>query len=146
MWNIHSVAVLSLVAQLCLTLCDPMGSCSPPGSSVQGILQASIPEWAAFPFSRGSPQPRDGTQVSSFAGGFFTAWATREAQSESVSDSALSDSATPRTVAARFLCPWDSPGKNTGVGCYAFLQGIFLTQGLNLGLPHCGQILYRLSH
>ena len=47
---------------------------------------------------------------------------------------------------ARLLCPWDSPDKNTEVGCHALLQGIFLTQGLNLGLPHCGQILYRLSH
>ena len=36
----------------------------------------------------------------------------------------------------RLLCPWDSPGKNTGVGCHALLQGIFLTQGLNLGLLH----------
>ena len=40
----------------------------------------------------------------------------------------------------------DSPGKNTGVGCHAFLQGIFPTQGLNPGLPHCRQILYHLSH
>ena len=40
----------------------------------------------------------------------------------------------------------DSPGKNTGVGCYALLQGIFPTQGLNPGLPHCRQILYCLSH
>ena len=40
----------------------------------------------------------------------------------------------------------DSPGKNTGVGCHALLQGIFLTQGLNPGLPHCRWILYRLSH
>ena len=40
----------------------------------------------------------------------------------------------------------DSPGKNTGVGCHALLQGIFPTQGLNPGLPHCRQILYRLSH
>ena len=40
----------------------------------------------------------------------------------------------------------DSPGKNTGVGCHAFLRGIFLTQGLNSGLPHCRQILYHLSH
>ena len=39
--------------------------------------------------------------------------------------------ATPWTVAARFLCPWDSPGKNTGVGCCALLQGIFPSQGLN---------------
>ena len=35
---------------------------------------------------------------------------------------------------------WDTPGKNTAVGCHALLQGIFPTQGLNPGLPHCGQI------
>ena len=64
-----------LVAQLCLTLFDPM-DCSPPGSSVHG----------------------------------------------------------------------DSPGKNTGVGGHALLQGIFPTQGLNPGLPHCRRILYHLSH
>ena len=45
-----------------------------------------------------------------------------------------------------FLHPWDFPGKNTGVGCHFLLQEIFLTQGLNSGLPHCKQILYRLSH
>ena len=44
------------------------------------------------------------------------------------------------------LCPWDSPGKNTRVGCHFLLQGIFPTQGLNLGLLHCRQILYHLSH
>ena len=64
-----------LIAQSCLTLCDPM-DCSPPGSSVHG----------------------------------------------------------------------DSPGKNTGVGCHALLQGIFLTQGLNPGLLHYRQILCHLSH
>ena len=37
---------------------------------------------------------------------------------------------------ARLLCPWDSPGKNTGVGCHSFLQEIFPTQGSNLGLLH----------
>ena len=47
---------------------------------------------------------------------------------------------------ARLLCPWDSPGKNSGVGCHFLLQGIFLTQRLNLGLLHCSQIPYRLSH
>ena len=67
--------VLCLVAQLCLTLCDPVDY-SPPGSSVHE----------------------------------------------------------------------DSPRKNTGVGCHALLQGIFPTQGSNLGLPHCRQILYHLSH
>ena len=40
----------------------------------------------------------------------------------------------------------DSPGKNTGVGCHALLQGIFLTQRSNPGLPHCRQILYCVSH
>ena len=40
------------------------------------------------------------------------------------------------------LCPWDSPGKSTGAGCHALLQGVFPTQGANPGLLHCGQILY----
>ena len=51
------------------TLCDPM-DCSPPGSSVHGILQAR--NWVAMPFSRGSSQPRAWTQVFGFAGRFFT--------------------------------------------------------------------------
>ena len=42
--------------------------------------------------------------------------------------------------------PWNSPGHNTGVGSLSLLQGIFPTQGLNLGLPHCRRILYQLSH
>ena len=44
------------------------------------------------------------------------------------------------------LCPWDFPGKNTGEGCHFLLQGIFPTQGWNLGLSHCRQTLYHLSH
>ena len=67
--------VLCLVAQLCLTLCDPM-ICNLPGSSIRG----------------------------------------------------------------------DSPHKNTGVGCHALLQGIFPTQRLNPGLPHCMQVVYWLNH
>ena len=42
--------------------------------------------------------------------------------------------------------PWNSPGQNTGVGSLSLLQGIFLTQGLNPGLPHCRWILYQLNH
>ena len=49
-----------LAAQSCPTLCDPM-DCSPPGSSVHGVLQATILEWVAMPFSKGSSQPRDQT-------------------------------------------------------------------------------------
>ena len=67
-----------LVAQECLTLCNPM-DCSPPGFSVHGILQARILEWLAIPFSRESSQPRDWTWVSFIAGRFFTIWITREA-------------------------------------------------------------------
>ena len=59
-------------AQSCLTPCDPMDYI------VLGILQARILEWVAFPFSRGSCQPRDQTQVSRIAGRSFTSWATRE--------------------------------------------------------------------
>ena len=51
---------------------------SPPGLSVRGISQARLLEWVAISFSRSSSQPRDGTQVSCTAGGFFTIWASRE--------------------------------------------------------------------
>ena len=50
------------------------------------------------------------------------------------------------TVACQLLCPWDFPGKNTGVGCHFLLHGIFSTQGSNSGLLHCRQILYHLSY
>ena len=75
---IYSTAgqVKVLVTQSCLIVCDPM-DCSLPGSSVQGILQARILERIVIPFSRGSSQPRDRTQVSCIAGRFFTSWATR---------------------------------------------------------------------
>ena len=54
--------------------------------------------------------------------------------------------ATPWTMALSLLCPWNSPGRNTGVDCHFLLQRIFLTQGSNLSLLHCRQILYHLSH
>ena len=76
---LQSVYVLSLVAQSCPTLCDPMGH-SPPGSSVHGDSpgkNCGVGCHAAS--SRRSYQPWDGTQASSIAGGFFTVWATREA-------------------------------------------------------------------
>ena len=62
------------VAQFCPILCDPIDY------SAQAILQARILKWVAFLFSRGSSQPRNRTQVPHIAGGFFTSWATREAQ------------------------------------------------------------------
>ena len=61
------------VAQSYPTLCNPMDY------TVYGLLNARILEWVAFPFSRGSSQPRDQTQVFHIAGKFFTSWAIREA-------------------------------------------------------------------
>ena len=63
-------------------------------------------------------------------------------ENESVSHSVISDSLQPHGL----LYPWNSPGKNTRVGSHPLLQGIFPTQGLNLGLLHCRQILHHLSH
>ena len=67
--HIHEVKVV----QSCPTLCDPMNY------TVHGIFQARLLEWVAFPFSRGSSQPRDQTQVSHIAGRSFTSWAARKA-------------------------------------------------------------------
>ena len=66
-----------LIAQSCLTLCYPMEVACQASLSM-GILQARKQEWVAMPSFRGSPQPRDRTQVSRIAGGFFTIWGTRE--------------------------------------------------------------------
>ena len=58
-----SISIYAKLLQSCLTLCDPM-DCSPPVSSVHGVLQARILEWIAISFSRGSSQPRDRTHIS----------------------------------------------------------------------------------
>ena len=64
-----------------------------------------------------------------------------------LSSSVVSDSLQPHGLQpARLLCPQNFLGKNTGVDCHSLLQGIFLTEGSNLGLPCCKQILYHLSH
>ena len=65
------------VTQLCSTLCDPM-NCSPPGSSVHGILRARILEWVAMPSSRASSRPRDQTHVSCIGRRVLYHWAVRE--------------------------------------------------------------------
>ena len=64
---------------------------------------------------------------------------------ESVSCSVVSDT-LQRHGSGRLLYPWDSPGKNTGVGCHSLLQGIFLTEGSNPGLLHCRRIFNLMSH
>ena len=63
-----------------------------------------------------------------------------------VSCSVVSDSLQPMDCSPPDSFVYGILHKNTGVGCHSLLQGIFLTQGLNLGLPHCRQILYQVSH
>ena len=58
LWAWYQQVCVPKLLQLCLTLCDPM-DCSPPGSSVHGILRARILEWVVIPFSKGSSQPRE---------------------------------------------------------------------------------------
>ena len=66
----------------------------------------------------------------------------RKPGNSSESHSVVSDSLPPHGL----YSPWNSPGQNTGVGSRSLCQGIFPTQGLNPGLPHCGQILCQQSH
>ena len=126
--------------QSCPTLWDPM-DCNPSDSSVHGILQARILEWVAILFSKRSSWLKDWTCI---AGRFFTVWVTRESVKVLVAQLCLTlcNPVEPTSL----LCPWDSSGKNTGVGCHSLLQQIFLIKGSNLGLLHCRQILYHLSH
>ena len=71
-------------------------------------------------------------------------WIIKKARS--VSRSVVPNSLRPHELQpTRLFCPWDFPGKDTGVGCHFLLQGIFLSQGLNPGLLHCRQTLYGLS-
>ena len=126
--------------QLCLTLCGPTG-CSPPGSSVHGISQARILQRVAISFSRGCSWPRDRTQVS------YISCTGRQAlyhqphlwhhlithfmnlpQLFIPSPAAAKSLQSCLTVRphrwqpTRLRRPWDSPGKNTGVGCHFLLQ------------------------
>ena len=110
--------------------------------TVCGILQARILEWVAFPFSRGSSQPRDRSQVSCIA-----AAAAKSLQSYPTLCDPRDGSPPGSPVQVDFL-PAEPQGtpKNTGVGSLSLLQQIFPTQELNWSLLHCRQILYQLSY
>ena len=122
----------SKVAQSCPTLSNPL-DCSLPGSSIHGIFQARVLERGAIAFS-----------VLHCQVGSLPAEPMGKGKGKSLSGVRLF--VTPWTVAYQAPLSWDFPGKSTGVGCHCLLQGIFLTQGLNPGLLHCRQMLYRLSH
>ena len=113
------------------------------GCTVHGILQARILEWVVMPSSKWSSQPRDWTQASCIAGRFSDVWATREAQEW------ILEWVKVKVWVWLFetlYSPWNSSGLNIGVDSLSLLQGIFPTQGSNIGLLHCRRILYQLSH
>ena len=136
--------MLCLIAQSCLTFCNPM-DCIPPGSSVRGDFLGKKTGVDCHTLLQGISQPRDRTRVSYIAQILFhlshqkspgnlmlhIKWPSMQG-----CFSHIRLFVTPGTVASRLLCPWDSPGKNIGVDCRALLQGIFLTQGSNLWLLH----------
>ena len=122
------------VAQSCPTPSDPM-DCSLPG----GTSGKNPPANAGDIRDMGSVP---GLEISP---GGLTDWHDLEVKVKLLSHARLF--ATLWTVACtKLLRPLDFPGKSTGMGCHFLLQGIFPTQGLNPGLPHCRQTLYRLSH
>ena len=103
--------------------------CSPPGSSVHGILQARIVEWVAMLSSRGSSPPRDQTRFLCLLHWQACSWPLvppgkpAAAAAAAKSPSVMSNFVRPhRQQPTRLPCPWDSPGKNSGVGCHFLLQ------------------------
>ena len=137
------------ITQSCLILCNHMGY------TVHGILQARILEWVAVPFSRGSSQPRDTTQVSHIAGRFFTSWATREAISNCPP---LFPSSILNTFRLQGAHLWhhtfylsilfmDSSGKN----CHSLLKWTIFwqkssLQPVHLGWPYTAWLIVSLSY
>ena len=108
-----------------------------------------------MPSSRESSQSRDWAQVSCIAGGFFSVWATKEAQEYWSGlpcppvGNLPNPGLKPRSLTLQSnSLPAEPPGKskNTGVGSLSLLQGSFLIQELNQGLMHCRRILYQLSY
>ena len=146
--------LLYVCAKSCLTLSDPM-DCSPPGSSVHGVLQARILEWVAISSSRGSSWPRNWTRVS------YVSWCQSQMETWLLSlgylaQEAVGPLAPPQHGGDGCCCrsvpkscltgrhPMDCsmPGsmgfsrQEYGSGLLFFLQGIFPTQGSNVGLLH----------
>ena len=126
---------------------------------VHGILLSRILRWIAVPFSRGSSQPRDRTQVSHVADR-LTNWPQGKYNNTGVGKNKENKEKTNYKISWLTLCdPMGcSPSGSsihrilwvliepTGVGCHLLLQGISPTQGSNAGLLHCKKILYYLSH
>ena len=148
----HTHCTLYNVCLCVCTLCDPM-DCNSPGSSVHGFSWQEY--WSGLP----RPSPGDLSAHGSNLCLCFLHWQVGslplippgKPRIKYVLCCASLPShvqlfVTPQTAAHQAPLSMDSPGKNTGVGCHALLQGIFLTQELNWGLPHYRRILYQLNY
>ena len=94
----------------------------------------------------GVSQTRDQTRVPCTGRQILNHWTPREKKKVKVTQSCPTLCVPWTVLPARLLCPWNSPGQNTGVGSCSLLQGILPNQGSNPGLLHCRQILNHLSH
>ena len=149
----HTHCTLYNVCLCVCTLCDPM-DCNSPGSSVHGFSWQEY--WSGLP----RPPPGDLSAQGSNLCLCFLHWQAGSLPLIPPGKPPYKVCAVLRLVAQSrpTLCDpmdcsppgssvhGDSPGKNTGVGCHALLQGIFLTQESNWGLPHYRRILYQLSY
>ena len=122
-------------------------NCSPPGSSVHGNLQARTLEWVAMPFSRASLPPKDQTCVSYSLLHWQSSYLPLVPPGKPKVRMLVTQSCP--TLYDFLDCsppgssdPWDSPGKNIGVGGHSLLQGIFPIQEFNPGLLHFRQIFF----
>ena len=140
--NCHGHFVVVKSQSLVQLFCDLIDY-SLLGFFVHGISQARILEWVAISFSRGSSWPRDQTHMGMCAAHML---------SHSAKWLCLVSQTCPTLWDPTDCSPpgssvhGDSPGKNTGVGCHALLQGNILTQESNPSLLHCRRILHHLSY
>ena len=130
-----SAAAAAKSLQSCPTLCDPIDG-SPAGSPILGILQARTLEWVAIYFSNAwkwKVKVKLLSRVQLLATPWTEAYQAPPSMGFVCAQSCLilCDPWTP--MSTKLLCPWKFPSKNTGVGWYFLLQGIFLIQGSN---PH----------
>ena len=120
-----------MLSQSCPTLFNSMG-CIPPGSSVLGIFHSRVLEWVALSFCKESSRRRGQTSNSCIGRQILHYWATGKSVRDYAAAAAakslqscptVSDPVRPhRRQPTRLPCPWDSPGKTTGVGCHFLLQ------------------------
>ena len=122
-------------------LCNPMDY-RLPGSSVHGIFQARILEWITISSSKGSSCPGIKPVCPSSSALQMYSLTTEPLGCVCESCSVVSNSLQPHGLHS--LC--NSPAQNSGVSNLSLLLGIFPTQGLNPGLPHCRQTLHQLSY